>query len=78
MTYRHNWGEDRVYFYNAEDELKSVPVQWTDVLEPDRFVAASSGRALFRTTELMELVLLLDELDQVKAQGSTNFKAERC
>src|ERR1700692_2292223 len=25
VTYRHNWGEDRVYFHNAEGRLSSIP-----------------------------------------------------
>ena len=39
VTYRQNWGEDRVYFYNAEGRLSSLPARWTTVPEEDPFVA---------------------------------------
>src|SRR5262249_49483154 len=29
VTYRHNWGEDRVYFHNVEGRLSSIPACWT-------------------------------------------------
>lgn len=64
VTYRHNWGEDRVYFYAGQNDLVSVPARWTDVLAPDPFVSVASGRALFRTGELKKLVTLITELDQ--------------
>ena len=28
VTDRHNWGEDRVYFYADQDDLVSVPARW--------------------------------------------------
>ena len=65
VTYRQNWGEDRIFYYNTENELISVPAQWTDLLDPDPFVTASSGRALFRTDELIDLVMLIEELDRI-------------
>ena len=64
VTYRHNWGEDRVYFYSEQSQLISIPARWTDVLAPDPFVSVAAGRALFRTTELKKLVALVDEFDQ--------------
>ncbi len=29
ITYRHNWGEDRVYFHDATGRLRSIPAGWT-------------------------------------------------
>ena len=71
MTYRHNWGEDRVYFYSGKNELVAVPARWTDVLAPDPFVSVASGRAHFRTDELKKLVALLNELDQPLGDQAT-------
>jgi len=46
VTYRHNWGEDRVYFHNAEDRLSSIPACWTTVVAPDPFVGVAIAAAL--------------------------------
>src|ERR1700735_2676938 len=29
VTYRHNWGEDRVYFHDSSGVLRSIPACWT-------------------------------------------------
>ncbi|MGA3237438.1 MAG: DUF5372 family protein [Bryobacteraceae bacterium] len=34
-TYRHNWGEDRVYFHDSSGVLRSIPACWTTVLPAD-------------------------------------------
>ena len=48
MTYRKNWGEERVYFYDSEGRLMALPAAWTDVFSPDPFVAISAGRSALR------------------------------
>lgn len=64
MTYRKNWGEERVYFYDSEGRLTALPAAWTDVFSPDPFVAISAGRSSFRVTDLLELVRLVTCLRQ--------------
>lgn len=64
MTYRHNWGEQRVYFHDAEGRLVALPAAWTDVFSPDPFVAISAGRSSFRVTDLLELARLMARLRQ--------------
>jgi hypothetical protein len=59
VTYRNNWGEDRVFFHTAEGRLDSVPARWTDLVAPDPFVAISAGRALSRVEDLLALVRLV-------------------
>ncbi len=59
VTYRNNWGEDRVYFHNDEARLVSLPARWTDVLPPDPVVVISAGRSAFRVADLLELVQLI-------------------
>jgi hypothetical protein len=41
--------------------LRTLPVEWTDVLEPDLVVTVGAGRAFFRTDLLRELRKLIDE-----------------
>jgi hypothetical protein len=64
VTYRHNWGEHRVYFHDPQGRLISLPAAWTDVLPPDPFVVLSAGRSAFRVTDLLELAQLLRHLEQ--------------
>jgi hypothetical protein len=64
VTYRHNWGEDRVYFYDADAKLSSLPANWTSFAPPDPFVEVAAGRCLFRFQDLVELVALVDSLWQ--------------
>jgi hypothetical protein len=61
VQYRHAWGEDRVFFYDAAGTLRSVPAGWTDVVSPEPFVAVAAGRALFRPADLLALARLLRE-----------------
>jgi hypothetical protein len=55
VAYKSAWGEDRVYFYNEEQQLLALPASWTDVIATDPFVSMAGGRALFRADDLLEL-----------------------
>ena len=59
MTFRQNWGEDRVYFYDEAERLRSIPRAWTSLRTPDLFVEVSDGRSAFRVCDLVELAELL-------------------
>ena len=62
MTYRHNWGEYRVYFHDDQDRLVALPASWTSLFPPDPFVLISAGRSAFRVQDLLELAQLLAAL----------------
>jgi hypothetical protein len=62
VIYRNNWGENRVYFHNAEGRLISLPAQWTSVVAEDPFVIMAAGRSHFRVEDLVKLVGLLEGL----------------
>ena len=62
MTYRHNWGEDRVYFHDATGKLRSIPAGWTTVVAEDPFLAKAAGRCFFRFEDLLKLVDLVEKL----------------
>jgi Family of unknown function (DUF5372) len=62
VTYRHNWGEHRVYFHNDQGRLVSLPASWTSVLPPDPFILVGAGRSAFRVQDLLELAQLLANL----------------
>jgi hypothetical protein len=61
LIYRHhNWGVDRVFFYDPNGRLKSFPVNVTDMFPMDVFTQISAGRSAFRMDDLLELRELLD------------------
>jgi hypothetical protein len=64
VTYRHNWGEDRVYYHDEAGDLVSVPAAWTSACAPDPVVAVSAGRSPFRVGDLVELARLIDGLQR--------------
>jgi hypothetical protein len=59
VSYRQNWGEDRVWFHDGNGQLHSIPASWTDVAEVDPFVVVAAGRSLFRISDLLELAQLI-------------------
>jgi hypothetical protein len=69
FTCRQNWGEDRVWFHDRSGRLHSVPRSWTDAAGIDAFVIVAAGRSLFRVTDLLELVQVIQNLESEKADG---------
>jgi hypothetical protein len=61
ITRRHNWSEDRIYFHDDEEKLRSIPSQWTSLVAEDPVVVMGEGRAHFRLADLLELAGLLRE-----------------
>ena len=68
IALRQTWGEDRVFFYDEDGTVCSLPVGWTDALPADVFVTVAAGRSLLRLEDLMVLRELVTEL------GATDFK----
>ena len=64
VTIRQNWGEELLYYRDAKGQLLSIPVRWTDRIEPDPIVTISAGRLPFRLQDLVELARLLGVLGQ--------------
>ena len=67
---RNNWGGDRVSYAGPNGRLRTLPLEWTDVLEPDFVVTVGAGRALFRTDRLRQLRQLVDEYQRQKEVSS--------
>ena len=55
VIYRHNWGEDRVYFHDPDGKLSAIPASWTDLIAEDPFIGIAAGRSLFRLDDLLKL-----------------------
>ncbi len=61
VTWRRNWSEDRVYFLDDDERLRSLPSQWTSLAPEDPAMAMGVESAHFRLAELLELATLLRE-----------------
>jgi hypothetical protein len=59
---RSNWGEERAYYVDAHEQLKTLPLGWTSLAAPDPFVTMAAGRAAFRLVDLLALVHLIREI----------------
>jgi hypothetical protein len=60
VAVRHTWGEDRVFFLDAEGAQCSLLRAWTDAADPDLFVALAGGRSALRVEDLLALVELVE------------------
>jgi hypothetical protein len=74
VTYRLNWGEERVYFHDDAGRLAAIPARWTSVFPVDPFVVMSAERSPFRFAELRELVRLIQ---QIRPAGSVENRKGR-
>jgi hypothetical protein len=70
VVHARNWGEDRVYYYDDDGQLKSLPSPWTSLGEVDPFVVFSGGRSAFRPRDLLALAELLEGLKKGLGIGS--------
>ena len=62
VSVRHTWKQHRVFFLLDDGTLTSVPTGWTDMAEPDVFVAAAAGRSLFHPQDLLALAEVIEGL----------------
>ncbi len=63
VNLRLNWGEERVYYFERDGSVATIPARWTSIMAPDPFVTASSGRSCFCLRDLLELSRLLNRLE---------------
>lgn len=66
VTYRQNWGEDRVYFHGDAGQLTALPARWTSVFTSDPFAVLSAGRSPFCFAQLLELVRMIQQSQAVR------------
>jgi hypothetical protein len=72
VTRKLTWGEDRVFFYDPDGNLKSLMTNVTDVVSTDAFDRISDGRSAFRVDDLLELRGLFDKRKQ-PVNGTPNL-----
>lgn len=74
VSYRQNWGEDRVWFQGGDGRLRSLPRSWTDAGGVDPFVAVAAGRSQFRVADLLELAKQIEAWKSERAERTVNVK----
>ncbi len=67
---RRNWDADRVYVFDPDGELVSLPAEWTNAVAADPFVEIAAGRCLLRVEDLVKLVELVEQLGRVPSRRS--------
>ena len=74
VTFRRNWGDERVYYQDESGALHSLPLAWTSLAAEDPFVSLSAGRSAFRVVDLLELArrvaFLIGELEEASDEDS--------
>jgi len=64
LHYRRCWGEDRVFYLDEGEELRSIPARWTSESDDDPLVVISAGRSMYRVADLLELAKLTREIQR--------------
>lgn len=59
INFTRCWGEDRVFYVDETEQIRSLPARWTSVLADDPFMVISAGRSHFRVADLLELMKLV-------------------
>ena len=62
---RQNWGEDRVYYHDADNRLRSLPTSWTSLAPIDPFLVAACGRSHLHIDGVLALAQRIQELTGV-------------
>ena len=66
-----NWQADRVYEFDSNGLLLSLPVEWTDVAE-DQFLVVAAGRSPSHTTGLLEMAELVARMRARRSPDGTS------
>ena len=69
LSYRHNWGEYRVTFYETPEHVRTLPAAWTSLIPPDPSVILAAGRAAFRVADPLHLSQLLGHSEEGRKEG---------
>ena len=68
---RQNWGEDRVYYHDADNRLRSLPTSWTSLVSVDPFLIAADGRSPLHIDGVLALARLIQALIVVDDNSSS-------
>ena len=62
LSQRFAWGEERVFFADPQtQQVRSMPLAWTNLALPDPFVVVAAGKAVLRFSDVQQLTQFLKE-----------------
>ncbi len=70
LSQRLAWGEERVFFPDPQtQQMRSLPLSWTNLALPDPFLVVAGGRAVLRWKDLHQLVQFLEQQQTHRQEG---------
>jgi hypothetical protein len=71
LSQRFAWGEERVFFADPQtQQVRSMPLAWTNLALPDPFVVVAAGKAVLRFSDVQQLTQFLKEKQTHRKAGS--------
>jgi len=70
LSQRVAWGEERVFFADPQtQQVRSLPLAWTNLAPPDPFVVVAAGKAVLRWSDVEQLTQLLRQKQTRDQEG---------
>ncbi len=70
LSQRFAWGEERVFFLDPQrQEVRSLPLAWSNLALPDPFVVVAHGNAVLCWRDLQQLAQFLREKQTHSQEG---------
>jgi Family of unknown function (DUF5372) len=70
LAQRFAWGEERVFFLDPQmQQLRSLPLAWTNLALPDPFLVVAGGKAVLRWNDLHQLAQFLKHKQTHSQEG---------
>jgi Family of unknown function (DUF5372) len=70
LSQRFAWGEERVFFLDPlTQQVRSLPLAWTNLALPDPFVIVAQGKAVLRWSDLHQLAQFLGSKQTHSQEG---------
>jgi hypothetical protein len=70
VTYRHDWGEDRVFYLDDSGKVVCIPASWTSARVPDPYLELPAEPVLFRVPDLQQLLQMVKQIDALNGRKS--------
>ena len=65
LSQRLAWGEERIFFLDPPtQQVRSLPLAWTNLALPDPFLIVAAGNAVLRWKDLHQLAQFLRQQSQ--------------
>jgi len=63
ININHCWGDERAFYVDEAEQVRSLPARWTSAVEEDPFVVVAAGRSDFRVADLVALLAFVQRQD---------------